>query len=75
MNIIRRIKTQGVFIPLFILFICIKRNMLFSIRRNYHRMWRRSVFCREKPSKSKGSADLGQKWMCVSVSAEWWGGN
>ena len=38
-------------------------------------MWRRSLCGREKSSKSKVSADLGQKWMCVSVSAEWQYGN
>ena len=48
---------------------------LFSIRRNFHRMWRQSLCWREKLSKSKVSADWGQKWMCVSVSAEWQCGN
>ena len=31
---------------------------------------RQSLCLREKPGKSKVFADLGQKWMCVSVSAE-----
>ena len=33
-------------------------------------MWKQSAFCREKPSKSKVSAILKEKWMCVSVSVE-----
>lgn len=30
------------------------------------------AFCQEKPNKSKVSAISEEKWMCVSVSAEWW---
>ena len=48
---------------------------LFSIRSNFHRMLKQWLCWREKPRKSKVSADLGQKWMCVSVSAEWVWGN
>ncbi len=58
MNIIRRIKTQGVFILPFILFICIKRNMLFNIRRNYHR--------------SAGMAKGGGKRLSMSMSGCGW---
>nr|DAG23089.1 MAG TPA: hypothetical protein [Caudoviricetes sp.] len=31
---------------------------LFSIRSNFHRTWRRYVFCQEKPNKSKDFAIL-----------------
>ena len=45
---------------------------LFSIRSNFHRMLKQSAFCRKKPNKSKVFAISAEKWMCVSVSAEWW---
>nr|DAO08390.1 MAG TPA: hypothetical protein [Caudoviricetes sp.] len=35
--------------------------MLFSIRSNFHRMWKQSAFCQEKPNKSKDFAILGIK--------------
>ena len=43
---------------------------LFSIRSNFHRMLKQSAFCQGKSNKSKVSAILEEKWMCVSVSVE-----
>ena len=36
----------------------------------YRHMLKQSAFCQEKPNKSKVSAILEEKWMCVSVSVE-----
>lgn len=36
----------------------------------YRHMLKQSAFCQENPNKSKVSAILEEKWMCVSVSIE-----
>ncbi|ERI70287.1 hypothetical protein HMPREF1548_02413 [Clostridium sp. KLE 1755] len=47
-----------------------EKNLPCSIKYPSHSMWRRSACYHENCSKSKGSAILEEKWMCVSVSAE-----